>query len=219
MMQADDLSLALYGLKSCSTHHPKMNRILSVLRHKAHMVFAKPTQPWADYERMLPMRHAGMLPSVAHSILQQHKDKDRGHYTHEHIHSLNHNDLQEHASNPAFSMHALATALEGVRRLNRGLIGEDRRGNEQAQITLQRVQELQATLLTKLQYTDAPLNLTHLSLFLNAIRYAYVCILCLQYIFHFGPTHSNLTNNIIACATDSIPPNIITIAAKNTKPM
>lgn len=145
-MNADDLSLALYGLKSCSYHHPKMNRILSVLRHKAHMIFAKPTQPWADYERMLSTSHAGMLPDV----LQQ-----------------------DTSSNPAFSMHSLATALEGVRRLNQSLCREDHHGDEQAQKTLERVQDLQATLLTKLKYTDAPLNLTHLSLFLNAIRYTH----------------------------------------------
>jgi hypothetical protein len=137
--------LALFGLKSCTHDHPEMSALLTSLRRKVHNVYAKPTQPWADYERMLPHRHAGML-----------------------------SDVLQHNSNPAFSMHALATGLEGLRRLSVNLCRDarlrtDTRSGPGAH-TLAKVQHLQATLLTKLQYTDAPLNLTHLALFLNSLR-------------------------------------------------
>jgi hypothetical protein len=144
-MAGDDLCLAVYGLKSCSGAHPEVALLLLALRRKAHAVFAKPTQPWDDYERLLAARHAGMLPEVLAG-----------------------------RSRPAFSAHSLATALEGVRGLSRALCRGGGRGGEEARRSLEKVQELQATLITKLQYTDAPFNLTHLSLFLNALRYIYI---------------------------------------------
>lgn len=146
-MLGDDLCLAVYGLKSCTHAHEELDLLLEFLQRQTHAVFAKPLQPWEDYERLLPATHAGMLGAVR-----------RG------------------ASSPSFSMHSIATALEGVRGLSQSLssaagAGAEEGGPSREARTLQRVQALQATLLTKIQYTDAPLNLTHLSLFLNALRF------------------------------------------------
>lgn len=144
-MLGDDVCLALYGLKNCTHSHREIQAAMNSLKHKVYTNYAKPTQPWADYERMLPARHAGML-----------------------------SDVLSHQSNPAFSMHGLVTAMEGLRGLSSSLrrsVVSEVNDAEELQLTRKRVQQLQATLLTKFKYTDAPLNLTHLSMFLNALRY------------------------------------------------
>ena len=143
-MSGDDLCLALYGLKSCTHGHPEIHAILNSLKHKAYINYEKPTQPWEDYERMLPVRHAGML-----------------------------SDVLSDQSNPAFSVHAIVTALEGLRGLSRSLCkgrGVLQDNDEDVLLTRKRVHQMQATLLTKLKYTDAPLNLTHVSMLLNSLR-------------------------------------------------
>ena len=139
-MSADDVCLAVYGLKSFTHYHQDLIEIVKYLRWKTHYTFDKPSQPWEDYERMLPASHAGMFYDVLHGN-----------------------------SNPAFNTHSIATALEGLRALNQNLCCEVH-SDSGHQYLLGRIQNLQATLLTKLQYTDAPLNLTHLSMILNSLR-------------------------------------------------
>ena len=138
-MDGDDVCLALYGLKSCTHSHPELDDLLKSLLGKIHGVDAQPALQWDDYARMLPARHAGMFLDVLN-------DK----------------------SNPAFSMHSLSTAFEGIRNICKSLSTSPMSPKHEA--TMKRVKELQASLLLKLNSTNAPLNLTHVSIILNSLR-------------------------------------------------